>query len=97
MVNLNIFVQNVEEEIEEVDSPVPEAQPPNCINKCETCFPCESVLLTVPQAATSLAAVPVPSEDMPLIPNSYPEEWRCKCREKLYPIGNQFQHQLYTP
>nr|XP_027186312.1 EPIDERMAL PATTERNING FACTOR-like protein 1 [Cicer arietinum] len=83
--------QNVNEEIGEgvplvADAPDLSSEPPSCINKCETCNPCEPTLVIL--APVSSPSVSAPPTEMPDQPYSYPETWRCRCGDKFYPPLN---------
>ncbi|XP_027186314.1 uncharacterized protein [Cicer arietinum] len=73
------------------DAPDLSSEPPSCINKCETCNPCEPTLVILaPVSSPSVfdRSVSAPPTEMPEQPHSYPNAWRCKCGDKLYPAEN---------
>ncbi|KAG0452459.1 hypothetical protein HPP92_024860 [Vanilla planifolia] len=47
------------------------SSPPHCINKCETCVPCEAVLVPIPPGTSA-------------VDEYYPEAWRCTCGGRLF-------------
>ena len=46
------------------------SHPPNCINRCDNCTPCVPVIVP---------------EHPPGSTGYYPDSWKCKCGNKLYP------------
>ncbi|KAM6583477.1 hypothetical protein CsatB_010479 [Cannabis sativa] len=49
------------------------SRPPNCVHKCEGCFPCDPV--QIPATANRIGIQ---------IANYEPEGWKCKCGASLF-------------